>query len=51
MGLFFNTRFADAFVRVVGERKLLALLFRRNYKENEEGDFSNCDRMYMGKNG
>lgn len=36
VGLFFNARFADAFVSVVGERKLLRLFFRRNYKENEK---------------
>ena len=51
MGLLFSARFADAFVSVVGERKLLPLPFRRNYKENEEGDISNCDHMYIGKNG
>lgn len=51
VGLFFNARFAVAFLTVVGERKLLPLLFRRNYKENEEGDISNCDRRYIGKIG
>lgn len=50
MGLFFNARFTDAFVNVVRERKLLPLLFRRNCKKND-GDSSNCDHIYGGKNG
>ena len=51
VGLFFNARFADAFVSVVGEKKSLPLLLRRNYQENEEGDISNCGHIYIRKNG